>query len=74
MSWIGSPATRTVGYWHILAAPGRDIAAAEDCLADALERALTRWRDVGIPANPEAWVLTVARNRCATCGSHPPTG
>ena len=47
----------------ILAAPGRDIAAAEDCLADALERALTRWRDEGIPANPEAWVLTVARNR-----------
>ncbi len=29
----------------------------------SLERALQRWPDDGIPANPEAWVLTVARNR-----------
>ena len=47
----------------LLAAPTRDIAAAEDALADALERALARWPDEGIPANPEAWLLTVARNR-----------
>src|SRR4051794_23311038 len=47
----------------VLAAPTRDIAAAEDALADALERALTRWPDDGIPANPEGWILTVARNR-----------
>ncbi len=47
----------------LLAAPGRDIASAEDALADAFERALTRWEADGIPANPEAWVLTVARNR-----------
>ena len=47
----------------MLAAPTRDIAAAEDALADALERALARWRDDGIPDNPEGWVLTVARNR-----------
>ena len=47
----------------LLAAPTRDIAAAEDALADALERALDRWPDDGIPANPEAWLLTVARNR-----------
>jgi len=47
----------------VLAAPTRDIAAAEDALADALERALLRWPDDGIPANPEAWLLTVARNR-----------
>ena len=38
----------------LLAAPSRDIAAAEDALADAMERALTRWPDDGIPANPEA--------------------
>lgn len=37
--------------------------AAEDAVADALERALTRWPTDGIPANPEGWVLTVARNR-----------
>jgi RNA polymerase sigma-70 factor (ECF subfamily) len=47
----------------VLAAPTRDIAAAEDALADALERALSRWPDDGIPANPEGWILTVARNR-----------
>jgi predicted RNA polymerase sigma factor len=47
----------------VLAAPGGDIAAAEDAIADALERALTRWPTEGIPANPEGWVLTVARNR-----------
>ncbi|OBB05882.1 RNA polymerase subunit sigma-70 [Mycobacteriaceae bacterium 1482268.1] len=47
----------------VLAAPTRDIAAAEDALADALERALQRWPTDGIPASPEAWLLTVARNR-----------
>ena len=47
----------------LLAAPTRDIAAAEDALADSLERALARWPRDGVPANPEAWLLTVARNR-----------
>ncbi|MFG1933701.1 RNA polymerase sigma factor [Mycobacterium sp. NPDC048908] len=47
----------------ILVAPTRDIAAAEDALADALERALARWPFDGMPTNPEGWVLTVARNR-----------
>src|SRR5277367_3701010 len=47
----------------VLAARNGDIAAAEDAIADALERALTRWRVDGIPANPEGWILTVARNR-----------
>jgi RNA polymerase sigma-70 factor (ECF subfamily) len=47
----------------VLAAPTRDIAAAEDALADAFERGLARWPDDGIPANPEGWLLTVARNR-----------
>jgi predicted RNA polymerase sigma factor len=46
-----------------LAAPTRDIGAAEDALADAIERALVRWPVDGIPANPEGWLLTVARNR-----------
>src|SRR5215211_6388006 len=47
----------------LLAAPTGDIPAAEDAIADAFERALTRWPDDGIPANPEGWLLTVARNR-----------
>lgn len=47
----------------LLAAQSRDIAAAEDALADATERALQRWPCDGVPDNPEAWLLTVARNR-----------
>jgi RNA polymerase sigma-70 factor (ECF subfamily) len=47
----------------LLAAAGRDIVAAEDALADATERALRRWPTDGVPANPEAWLLVVARNR-----------
>ena len=47
----------------VLAAPTRDLAAAEDALADAFERALARWPTDGIPANPEGWLITVARNR-----------
>lgn len=47
----------------LLAASTRDLALAEDVLADAFERALTTWPDAGIPANPEGWLLTVARNR-----------
>lgn len=47
----------------LLAAPARDIVAAEDALADAMERALTRWSDDGVPDNPEGWLLVVARNR-----------
>ncbi|MDT5368367.1 MAG: hypothetical protein QOC62_2798, partial [Mycobacterium sp.] len=46
-----------------LAAPTGDIASAEDAIADAIERALTRWPDDGVPDNPEGWILTVARNR-----------
>lgn len=42
---------------------GPDIALAEDALADAFERALRTWPDAGIPANPEGWLVTVARNR-----------
>lgn len=47
----------------LLAAPTRDIAGAEDALADAFERALRSWPVSGVPDNPEGWLLTVARNR-----------
>ena len=39
------------------------IAMAEDALADALAVAVTRWAEIGVPDNPEAWLLTVARRR-----------
>jgi predicted RNA polymerase sigma factor len=47
----------------LLAASTSDLAAAEDALADAFERALRTWPSQGVPANPDAWLLTVARNR-----------
>lgn len=47
----------------LLAAPTGDLALAEDCLADAFERALMTWPGRGVPENPEGWLLTVARNR-----------
>jgi predicted RNA polymerase sigma factor len=47
----------------VLAAGSGNIAAVEDAIADALERALTRWPVEGVPDNPEGWVVTVARNR-----------
>lgn len=47
----------------LLAATTRDLALAEDVLEDAFERALRTWPAAGVPDNPEAWLLTVARNR-----------
>lgn len=47
----------------ILASRSRDIAAAEDALSDAFAKALTTWPTGGVPDNPEAWLLTTARNR-----------
>ena len=47
----------------LLAAATSDLAAAEDALADAFERALRTWPSQGVPGNPDAWLLTVARNR-----------
>lgn len=46
----------------ILAAQDRDIAAAEDALADALAAAMQAWPAQGVPANPEGWLVTTARN------------
>ncbi len=49
----------------ILASRGRDIAAAEDALADAVVAALHSWPDSGVPDAPEAWLVAVARRRLA---------
>ncbi len=47
----------------ILAARDGDIEPAEDCLAEAFSQALRTWPETGVPSNPAAWLLTVARNR-----------
>ncbi|WP_116947798.1 RNA polymerase sigma factor [Jiangella endophytica] len=36
---------------------------AEDCLQDAVERALERWPLDGVPDHPSAWLTTTARRR-----------
>ena len=46
-----------------LAARTRDVAGAEDALSDAFASALAGWPASGIPANPEAWLLTAARRK-----------
>src|SRR6185436_895521 len=46
-----------------LAARTRDVAQAEDALADAFAAALKDWPLKGCPTNPEAWLVTVARRK-----------
>ncbi|EIM01539.1 RNA polymerase subunit sigma-70 [Rhodanobacter denitrificans] len=46
-----------------LAAAMHDVAAAEDALSEAFAAALADWPRNGCPANPEAWLLTVARRK-----------
>jgi RNA polymerase sigma-70 factor (ECF subfamily) len=53
----------------LLAARTRDIAAAEDALADAFVAALRTWPG-GVPSNPDAWLMTVARNALRNQARH----
>ena len=46
-----------------LSARTRDVAGAEDALADAFEAALREWPTTGVPRSPQAWLLTVARRK-----------
>src|SRR5262249_50709781 len=46
-----------------LAARTRDVAGAEDALSEAFAAALADWPAAGVPASPEAWLMTVARRR-----------
>ncbi|MCU1344454.1 MAG: polymerase subunit sigma-24 [Acidimicrobiia bacterium] len=39
-----------------------DLDLAEDCAAEAFARAVERWPEAGVPPNPGAWLITVARN------------
>ena len=40
-----------------------DLDRAEEAVQDAYATALERWPRDGVPANPAAWIVTVARNR-----------
>src|SRR5262245_40606217 len=51
---------RLVAY---LAARTRDVASAEDGLSEAFAAALRQGPERGVPENPAAWLLAVARRR-----------
>jgi RNA polymerase sigma factor (sigma-70 family) len=46
----------------------RDFDVAEECVQDAFARALATWGENGVPANPGAWLTTVARRRAIDLG------
>ena len=41
----------------------RDVGQAEDLAADAFVSALAQWPDEGIPRNPGAWLMAIAKRR-----------
>ncbi|MDP9116946.1 MAG: sigma-70 family RNA polymerase sigma factor [Actinomycetota bacterium] len=41
----------------------RDVELAEDLAQDALVAALEQWPDSGVPNNPAAWLMTIAKRR-----------
>lgn len=47
----------------MLASRSGDIMSAEDALSEAFVAALRSWPQDGVPNNPEAWLLAVAKNR-----------
>lgn len=47
----------------LLAARTRDVAAAEDALADAFAAAISAWPRGGVPDNPEAWLFAAAKRK-----------
>ena len=51
---------RLVAY---LASRWGDVMAAEDALSEAFLAALEQWPQAGVPQQPEAWLLVVARRR-----------
>lgn len=53
-----------------LSARSRNIAAAEDALAEAFRAALEHWPVTGVPNAPEAWLLTAARRALGKSARH----
>lgn len=54
----------------ILVARSGDIQASEDALSEAFVAALRTWPDRGVPDNPDAWLLTAARNSAKNVTRH----
>lgn len=61
--------TRLVAGLVRVLGPGR-LETAEEVVQEALYRALRSWPIAGVPDDPCAWLLTVARNRALDRGRH----
>ena len=57
-----------------LCARTHDVALAEDALSEAFASALADWPVNGCPANPEAWLLLVARRKLVDFGRRQRSG
>jgi RNA polymerase sigma-70 factor (ECF subfamily) len=71
--WVAAEQAAREAYGRLvayLAWQWRDLAAAEDALADAFVAALTHWPVDGVPARPEAWLLTAARRELLQAHRH----
>lgn len=47
----------------LIAARTGDVAGAQDALSEAFAAALAEWPASGVPDNPQAWLVTVARRK-----------
>ena len=53
-------------WWAAVATVARlvgDLEVAEDAVQDACAAALAQWPAAGIPGNPRAWLISVARHK-----------
>jgi len=75
----GSDAHRTIEtVWRMeaprliagLARLTRDVGRAEELAQDALVAALKQWPQEGVPRNPAAWLMQVAKHRAADAARH----
>src|SRR6478735_7803612 len=48
----------------------RDVGRAEELAQDALVAALKQWPEEGVPRNPAAWLMQVAKHRAADAARH----
>lgn len=54
----------------LLAFRWRDVAAAEDALGEAFASALRHWPASGVPASPDAWLMTAAHRELLQRARH----
>ena len=72
-AWQAAEVAAREGYGRLVAylsARSRDVAGAEDALGEAFRAALETWPRDGVPANPEAWLLAVARRQLIDRSRH----